>query len=153
MANLRLYAAFATASLTVVILAGCEEKKAPAQPPSAAAPAGTQTGQPAALAQPPADPAQLAAQGEKLYIALGCNACHSTDGTMRMGPTLAELYGAQVTLGDGTTVTVDDAYLRASILEPTQQVRKGFVPTMPSYKGRVTDPEVDALVAWLKTLK
>jgi cytochrome c oxidase subunit II len=152
MTRLGLYTAAAVASLTVVTSTGCEEKAAPAQVPNAAAPSAP--AEQAALQQePPADPAKLAAEGEKLYIALGCNACHSSDGSMRVGPTLAELYGKQVTLTDGTTATVDDVYLRTSILDPTQQVVKGYVPTMPSYKGRVTDPEVDALVEWIKTLK
>ncbi len=156
MTRFGLYRAIAVASLTAVMLTGCDEKKAPAEAPGAAAPsapAASPTGQAAAQPQPPADPVKAAAEGAKLFIALGCNACHSSDGSMRVGPTLADLYGKQVTLSDGTTATADETYLRTSILEPTRQVTKGFVPTMPSYKGRLTEPEVTALIEWIKTLK
>ena len=92
-------------------------------------------------------------QGKKLYTSLGCVACHSLDGSPRAGPTFAEVYGTQVTLADGSKVTADDAYLRESILEPTKLMVKGYVPSMPAFKGRISDEELDALVALIHSLK
>ena len=46
-----------------------------------------------------------------------------------------------------------EEYLRESILEPSKVVREGFVNGMPSFKGKMTDRELDTLVQWLLTLK
>jgi cytochrome c oxidase subunit 2 len=48
---------------------------------------------------------------------------------------------------------VDENYIRQSILEPQAQVVKGFAPVMPSFKGILSDEDVTALVAYIKTLK
>ena len=69
-----------------------------------------------------------AAAGKQLAEQLGCQLCHSTNGSAGVGPTWQNLAGAQVKLADGTTVTADDAFLVRSILDPT--------PKWPSRSGR-----------------
>ncbi len=94
--------------------------------------------------------------GAKLFQEKGCFACHSIDGTPKVGPTLKGVYGHKVTVltaGKERQVTVDDAYLKTSILDPQADVVKGFPPVMPPQKGLLTDEEVGALIAYLKTLK
>lgn len=83
-------------------------------------------------------------------VALGCVSCHSTDGARSEGPTWKGLYGSQVTLADGSTVTVDDAYLRRAILDPQADVAPGYVTAMPTVD--VSEAEVDRLVAYIQTL-
>ncbi len=95
-------------------------------------------------------PAEL---GEKIYKEKGCNACHSVDGSTLVGPSFKGVFGHTVELADGSNVEADENYLRQSILEPQSQVVKGFQPVMPSFKGILSDDEVTAVIAYIKTLK
>ncbi|MBI2487963.1 MAG: cytochrome c oxidase subunit II [Deltaproteobacteria bacterium] len=91
--------------------------------------------------------------GEKLYKERGCNACHSIDGSTLVGPTWKGLFGHEVSLTDGSTVTADENYIRQSILEPQAKMVKGFGPVMPAFKGILSDDDVAAIIAYIKTLK
>ncbi|HML96364.1 MAG TPA: cytochrome c oxidase subunit II [Thermodesulfobacteriota bacterium] len=95
-------------------------------------------------------PAEL---GEKIYKEKGCNACHSVDGSTLVGPSFKGIYDHDTELQDGSVVKVDENYIRQSILEPQSQVVKGFQPVMPSFKGILSDDEVTAVIAYIKTLK
>ena len=66
---------------------------------------------------------------------------------------LARVVGSQVQLEDGTTVTADETYLRESILQPAAKIVKGYPNVMPSFQGRVTDEQLIALIAYIKSLK
>lgn len=110
-----------------------------------------------AVADAPMPPVEITperlARGEEIYKGMACIGCHSTDGTIRTGPSLAELYGRTETLSDGTTVQVDETYLRESLLAPNAKVVKGFVATMPSYRGMLSEEDVRAVVAWIKQMR
>jgi mono/diheme cytochrome c family protein len=95
-----------------------------------------------------------AALGAALYREKGCAACHSIDGTLagKIGPTFKGLYGASVTLTSGVTRKADDAYLRSSILNPAAEIVKGFEPGMPSFRGVLSDAQVESLVRYIRTL-
>ena len=49
-------------------------------------------------------------------------------------------------------VTVDENYVRESILDPGAKVVKGFKPVMPTFQGLVSEEQVNALVAYVKSL-
>ena len=104
----------------------------------------------AAAATPPAGAGNRVAQGEALAQSRGCVACHSVDGSARVGPSWQGLYGKMRPLTDGSVVLADENYLRHSILEPQAQVVKGFPPIMPPV--RLSDDEVAALVAYIQSL-
>jgi len=91
-----------------------------------------------------------AEQGRQLADAKGCMACHTVDGSPRVGPTWKGLFGKDETMADGSTERVDEAYLRAFILDPQAKKVKGFPPVMP--KLPLSDEEVSALVAYIRTL-
>jgi cytochrome c oxidase subunit 2 len=98
----------------------------------------------------------LAIVGKQLATSKGCVACHSSDGSKLIGPSYKGLYGSkQTVVSDGAEheVTVDDAYIKKSMLTPTADVVKGFQPLMPSQQGLVSDGEIKALVAYIKSLK
>jgi cytochrome c oxidase subunit II len=95
-------------------------------------------------------PAEL---GEKIYKEKGCNACHSIDGTRIVGPSFKGIYGNTVELQDGSKISVDENYIRQSILEPASQVVKGYQPVMPSFKGILSDEDITGVIAYIKTLK
>lgn len=92
------------------------------------------------------------AGGEELYLSRGCSACHTQDGMTGIGPTFKGLYGSQVELEDGSTVTADDGYLIESILEPNAKIVKGyFSGSMPT--GGLTEREALQLAAFIKTAR
>jgi cytochrome c oxidase subunit 2 len=96
------------------------------------------------------------ADGSKLLQVKGCLACHTTDGTPKIGPTLKGLYGRRVTVitgGAEREIIADDEYIVRSLMDPTADVVKGFPPIMPSQKGLLTDAEVHETIEYLKTLK
>lgn len=97
------------------------------------------------LARPSAS-APPASSGS-LYASLGCGGCHDN---ARIAPPLVDLHGPRRLEGGGT-VDADDAYLRASILDPTRDRVAGYALVMPSYRGQLTDAQLDGLVAELRT--
>jgi cytochrome c oxidase subunit II len=92
------------------------------------------------------------AVGEKLFSELACNTCHMPDGKGR-GPSYYGVYGAKVKLADGSTVLADDNYIRESILQPNAKIVAGFQPVMPSFQGLVTEDQILALMAYIKSMK
>ncbi|HTX40275.1 MAG TPA: cytochrome c oxidase subunit II [Acidobacteriaceae bacterium] len=93
----------------------------------------------------------LAQNGERLFAALGCNSCHN-DTPNAHGPNLAKVYGARLQLQNGQFVTVDDAFLRDTILNPTLHQVAGYAPIMPTYQGQVTEDGLIDLVEYIKQL-
>lgn len=95
------------------------------------------------------------ARGEKWAKNNGCLSCHSADGSAGVGPTWKGLYGHAVELLDGTTVTADETYLHAAIVDPNLQVVKGFSPNvMPqSYKASISDAQISDIIAYIKSLQ
>ena len=90
--------------------------------------------------------------GEKLYTSKACNTCHSIDGSAGNGPSFFKVFNNEVKLDDGSTHSADENYIRESILIPTKRVVAGFQPIMPTYQGLLKDREIDALVAYIKSL-
>ena len=93
----------------------------------------------------------LAATGERIFAELGCATCHRTD-TQGRGPNLQGVFGKPVLLEDGRIVTADENYIRESILDPGAKIVKGFKPVMPTFQGLVSEEQVNALVAYVKSL-
>ncbi len=94
----------------------------------------------------------LAQNGERLFASMGCNACHNGTAAAR-GPSLAGVYGAKLQQANGSQVLVNDAYLRDSILNPSQHVTAGYAPIMPTYQGQVSEEGLIDLVEYIKTLQ
>ncbi|NOT26228.1 MAG: cytochrome c oxidase subunit II [Acidobacteria bacterium] len=93
----------------------------------------------------------MAARGEQLFQQLGCVSCHLPDGAGR-GPSLGGKFGEQQLLGNGSTVTVDDAYVRESILTPQMKLAAGYQPLMPTFQGLVNEEGVMSLIEYIKSL-
>lgn len=92
-------------------------------------------------------------RGKKLFGLKGCVGCHSADGSAKVGPTLAKVFGKTEALVDGS-VQVDEDYLRESILKPNAKIVKGFAPNvMPTFQGQLQEDELTALIEYIKTLK
>ncbi len=92
-------------------------------------------------------------QGEQLVQLQGCSTCHSDDGTRLIGPSFKGLWESEETLSDGSTVTVDENYLRESILNPGAKIVESYDNVMTPYEGRISDEEITNIIEYLKTLK
>ena len=92
----------------------------------------------------------LSATGAKIFAELGCATCHRSDSQGR-GPNLQGVFGNPVQLEDGRIVTADENYVRESILDPGAKVVKGFKPVMPTFQGLVSEEQLNALVAYVKS--
>jgi cytochrome c oxidase subunit 2 len=102
------------------------------------------------LAGGPATASPVAA-GEKLFNDLACNTCHM-EGSQGRGPVLAGIYGKSIELQGGGTVTVDDGYIRESIVNPQAKIVNGFQPIMPTFQGLVTEEQLLQLIAYVRSV-
>lgn len=93
----------------------------------------------------------LTQQGKDLYDQYNCVNCHTDKNTER-GPTLAGLFGSKRQMTDGSAVVADDPYLRESVLSAEKRLVAGYLATMPNYDQELTEEQVLALIAYMKTL-
>jgi cytochrome c oxidase subunit 2 len=93
----------------------------------------------------------LAANGQAIFQQLGCPTCHQAE-TQGRGPSLIGVYGRSVQLEDGRSVIADENYIRESILAPSAKIVSGFKPIMPVFQGLVNEEDLNALVAYVKSL-
>ncbi len=138
-----------------LLLGACGGTVGPTSGPSVLPPAGSPSGASGASGAAGTPGADLAAQGQQLAQQEGCMGCHSTNGQAGTGPTWKGLFGSQVTLSDGTTVTADANYLQQSIVDPNAQIVQGYQPDiMPqNYGQRLDSQQIQALVAYIESLK
>ena len=93
----------------------------------------------------------LAERGAALFKQLACNTCHLDSGQGR-GPSLKDIFGKPVELADGSKVTVDEVYLRESILTSQAKIVKGFQPLMPTFQGLISEEGLVALIEHVRSL-
>ncbi|HUL80190.1 MAG TPA: cytochrome c oxidase subunit II [Vicinamibacteria bacterium] len=98
---------------------------------------------------PPESPV---AAGERLFTELNCVTCHRPDSAGR-GPVLVGLFGRPVKLASGETVVADEAYVRESIVTPSARVVAGYQPVMPTFQGQVSEDQLIALIAYIRSLQ
>lgn len=94
----------------------------------------------------------LDAYGARLYKKNACYTCHTTDGSKGNGPTWKDIYGRQETMTSGETLTIDDNYIKESILKPQAKIVNGFTNVqMPPFT--LNDEQISGIIAYMKTLK
>lgn len=94
------------------------------------------------------------AEAGALLFKKNCASCHTVDGKLSVGPPLNAKYGTQEKLADGSSVTVDDNYIRESILDPDAKVVDGFQGvSMTSFANQFSDDEISYLISYIKSIK
>ena len=85
-----------------------------------------------------------ASQGRKLFQERGCASCHQTEpgGQQGRGPSLYGLFGKPQTVEGGQQVTVDESYVRESILNPRAHIAAGFQDLMPTFQGQLSEEQI-----------
>ena len=90
-----------------------------------------------------------AAEGKSLFTANGCGGCHTykpAASAGKVGPDLDNLAADAQKANKGSL----EEYTRESIENPDSYVAPGFAKgVMPSFAGKLTDSQIDALVAFL----
>lgn len=87
--------------------------------------------------------------GDQIFTAAGCAGCHKfgpagSNGTI--GPSLDQLKTEAGRMEPGKSA---EEYIRESLENPNAFIVKGFGPSMPSFKGRLTDAQIKALIDYL----
>jgi cytochrome c oxidase subunit 2 len=99
---------------------------------------------------------QTPSEGAQLLQVKGCLACHTIDGSAKIGPTLKGVFGKKeivIRQGKEREIVVDEAFIKQTLLQPEIDRVKGFPPIMPPQKGLLTDKEIDEIIEYLKALK
>ena len=91
--------------------------------------------------------------GAVLFSQKACKTCHSVAGKTLTGPHLNGIYGTEVDITGGSRILVDENYIRESLLDPQASIVAGFQPVMPTFQGILKDREIDALIAYIKSIK
>ncbi|HRY98491.1 MAG TPA: cytochrome c [Bacteroidales bacterium] len=111
---------------------------------------------------PAADQAAAAVEdpverGRQIFEEKICITCHSLDGSKLVGPSIKGIYGKTETVitgGKERQITIDDEYIKRSILEPDADLTKGYtagqmvIPPPP-----LTDEEIAYVIEYIKTIK
>ena len=96
------------------------------------------------------------AAGRRIMQNIGCFACHSVDGSKLIGPSFAGLWGSErtvVTGGSTRQVVADEEYIHRSVFDPNVDIVQGFGRgLMLSYKGMLSEEDVESIIEYLKTL-
>ena len=93
----------------------------------------------------------LPALGRRIYETRACMGCHSDDGSRRVGPSFKGIWGHTVELEGGGTATVDEGYIRESIVEPRAKIVAGYPPAMPPTP--LEDREIIGIIEYIKSLQ
>ena len=93
---------------------------------------------------------ELAQRGLSLATEQGCVACHTLDGSPGIGPSWLGMYGKTETLIDGSTVLVDDDYIRESINNPGAKQVEGYQNLMIRYF--LSENEMEAVLEFARQL-
>jgi cytochrome c oxidase subunit 2 len=91
--------------------------------------------------------------GNKLMEDNKCFACHSKDGSKKIGPTFKNIFGREVTIekdGEEITLTSDREYLRRAIADPKSEVVKGYRPIMRKFE--LSPEEVEVIIDALERM-
>lgn len=103
------------------------------------------------------EPEDIVERGKWLYAKKACKGCHyaGQEGSQGPGPSYNGSWGKSVPLASGGETKFDEAYVSNSILAPSSQARKGYetAAAMPSYKGQLKDEQIEALIAFIKSLE
>jgi cytochrome c oxidase subunit 2 len=62
------------------------------------------------------------------------------------------LFGNPVQLQSGEVVTVNENYIRESILRPNAKITYGYSAIMPTYQGQINEAALLQLTAYVKSL-
>ena len=104
-----------------------------------------------------ADVSDPVEKGRQIFEEKICMTCHSLDGTKLVGPSIKGIYGKTetvVTAGKERQITIDDEYIKRSILQPDADLTKGYTAgQMVVPPPQLTDEEIAYVIEYIKSIK
>ncbi len=142
----------AVASMSIPGMPHVPDSNAPPPPPVAPVAAPPPGNTDVATAGATSEPSWQAGEAIFQNPANACSTCHSIDGSRLVGPSLKDKYGTTEKLADGSSVTVDDAYIKESLVNPMAKVVEGYAPAMPSQDGKFSDAQTQSIILYIRHL-
>ena len=93
--------------------------------------------------------------GLDLLTLNGCTACHSLDGSRLVGPSFKGLYGRTENVLTNNVlrqISVDEEYIRKSIVDPMADITEGYPPVMIT-QPNISDEDIEAMIELIKDMK
>jgi len=90
------------------------------------------------------------AAGQQIWEMNCAAACH-TGKAGSIGPHIEHKFGTMRTLESGEDVLMDENYVRNSLLNPNDDIAKGYAPAMTSFKGQLDNTQIQNVIAYLKS--
>lgn len=97
----------------------------------------------------------LAEKGAVIAENEGCMGCHSTDGSVLVGPSFKNMLDRDVSVikdGEKMQLKADTRYIISSITNPGEYIVEGFDESMPPY-DYLNEEQLKALIEYFSTLK
>lgn len=94
-------------------------------------------------------------RGREYFKIYGCVGCHqlSPGGVKLVGPSFGEgIFGKTEQMLDGSTVTVDEAYLFESIRYPARKIVVGHAVGQMPPQDAISDEKINDIIEYIKTL-
>ena len=130
--------------------AGGAAPTATTAPESTQAPAATTAPEPTQAPAASTGPSGDAGNGESVFSANGCSACHSTGDNRIVGPGLAGVFERAESRRTGKTA---EEYVFTAITDPGSFIVDGFPNAMPgSFGSTISEGDIQDLIAYLATL-
>jgi cytochrome c oxidase subunit 2 len=101
----------------------------------------------------PGEDVKPAAFGKQVFDQY-CKSCHMAEGQgQAIGPAWDNAFGAQHQMASGKQITVDENYVRESILYPQREIVAGYTSqNMPSFKGLLNEYQITAVIEYMKSI-
>lgn len=95
-----------------------------------------------------------AERGRQVSIDIGCATCHGADGLGGAAPGYGGMWGTEIMLESGETVTYDEVFVTTAIRDPAAQIRTGVSNVeMPAYdEAALSDTDLAAILAFIEEL-
>jgi len=89
-------------------------------------------------------------EGGRRIWEVNCTVCH-TGKPGAIGPNIVNKFGTMRQLEDGREVLMDEEYVRNSIINPNEDIAKGYPAAMTSFKGVLSPNDINQVIAFLKS--
>lgn len=91
------------------------------------------------------------AAGQTLWEVNCMMACH-TGRPGAIGPNIERAFGTMRELEDGRSVLMDENYVRNSMINPNDDIAKGYPAAMTSFRGTLNNTQMNQIIAYLKSM-
>lgn len=89
--------------------------------------------------------------GQALWEVNCMMACH-TGRPGAIAPNILHAFGTMREMEDGRMILMDENYVRNSMINPNDDIAKGYPPVMPAFGGTLTNAQMNNIIAYLRSM-